>query len=540
MTAGPSAPTGAPPPRPRAAPRCRRGGRASGRRGRTPWTRHPRRTATSRSLPRARPRRSSFSGDLVSQGESCRRRPPCPFRTTRRRRRRGTRRRCPRVDTAARLPAGHLGHGRDPGLDGHRHGHARRPGHPAHLRRQPRPTSFRAQGFVHAQDRFFEMDLRRHITAGRLSELVGEAGVETDTVIRTLGWRRDRRGRSCRRSSRRPGSYLQAYADGVNAYIQQAGPERRCRSSTPSSAPQPRPPRRGLDTGRLASPGSRRWRGTCAATTTTSSPGPGCRATRSAQAQINQLYPPYPYDRHQPILSDAGLVRRASAPRPGPSGRPPSPGKGQAPRRMPRPHRGRPGSPPSARPPTRLVHRALTRSRARRPRRRHRLELVGRLAARAPRPASPCSRTTRTSGVSIPGIWYQVSLQLPHRERGVPLRRLAASPSPGCPVSSSATTQTVAWGFTNLGPDVSDFYLEQVTGDTYLRDGAVAGRSSRTRRSSRSAGGADAPLTVRSTVHGPILSDVVDGDRPTAGRPQRRARRATSPSRTPSRSPGPG
>ena len=27
---------------------------------------------------------------------------------------------------------------------------------------------FRAEGFVHAQDRFFEMDLRRHITAGRL------------------------------------------------------------------------------------------------------------------------------------------------------------------------------------------------------------------------------------------------------------------------------------------------------------------------------------------------------------------------------------
>ena len=33
---------------------------------------------------------------------------------------------------------------------------------------------FRGQGYVHAQDRFFEMDLRRHITAGRLSELVGE------------------------------------------------------------------------------------------------------------------------------------------------------------------------------------------------------------------------------------------------------------------------------------------------------------------------------------------------------------------------------
>ena len=49
---------------------------------------------------------------------------------------------------------------------------------------------FEAQGFVHAQDRFYEMDFRRHMTAGRLSELFGASQVETDTYIRTLGWRR--------------------------------------------------------------------------------------------------------------------------------------------------------------------------------------------------------------------------------------------------------------------------------------------------------------------------------------------------------------
>ena len=49
---------------------------------------------------------------------------------------------------------------------------------------------FEAQGYVHAQDRFFEMDFRRHIAAGRLSELFGASQVETDAYIRTLGWRR--------------------------------------------------------------------------------------------------------------------------------------------------------------------------------------------------------------------------------------------------------------------------------------------------------------------------------------------------------------
>ena len=49
---------------------------------------------------------------------------------------------------------------------------------------------FFAQGYVQSQDRFFEMDFRRHVTAGRLSELFGKRTVETDMYIRTMGWRR--------------------------------------------------------------------------------------------------------------------------------------------------------------------------------------------------------------------------------------------------------------------------------------------------------------------------------------------------------------
>ena len=48
---------------------------------------------------------------------------------------------------------------------------------------------FRAQGYVHAQDRFWEMDFRRHVTSGRLSELFGESQLPTDRFLRTLGWR---------------------------------------------------------------------------------------------------------------------------------------------------------------------------------------------------------------------------------------------------------------------------------------------------------------------------------------------------------------
>ena len=47
---------------------------------------------------------------------------------------------------------------------------------------------FVAQGFFHAQERFWQMDVWRHIGAGRLSEMFGESQVETDTFLRTLGW----------------------------------------------------------------------------------------------------------------------------------------------------------------------------------------------------------------------------------------------------------------------------------------------------------------------------------------------------------------
>src|SRR5699024_1146179 len=74
--------------------------------------------------------------------------------------------------------------------------------------------------FTAAQDRFFQMDLRRHVTAGRLSELVGAPGLDTDKVIRTMGWRRVAEAElpMLDPTTRR---YLAAYTAGVNAYLEQ-------------------------------------------------------------------------------------------------------------------------------------------------------------------------------------------------------------------------------------------------------------------------------------------------------------------------------
>ena len=162
---------------------------------------------------------------------------------------------------------------------------------------------FQAQGYVSAQDRFFEMDLRRHITAGRLSELVGEAGVETDRVIRTMGWRRVAE-QELPKLAPRPGSTCRPTPMASTPTSSRLSRRPTWRSSTrcstgafPATASSRGPPS-------TPSPGSRPWPGTCVPTTTTSSRGRLTRGGRTSEKQINLLYPPYPFDRNRPILSE--------------------------------------------------------------------------------------------------------------------------------------------------------------------------------------------------------------------------------------------
>ena len=77
---------------------------------------------------------------------------------------------------------------------------------------------FIAQGYVHAQERMWQMELSRRIGAGRLSELFGESQVDRDKYIRTLGWRVAAQ-RDLDAMSLQSKAILQAYADGVNAWI---------------------------------------------------------------------------------------------------------------------------------------------------------------------------------------------------------------------------------------------------------------------------------------------------------------------------------
>ena len=110
-------------------------------------------------------------------------------------------------------------------------------------------------------------------------------------------------------------------------------------------------------------------------------------------------------------------------------------------------------------------------------------------------------------GISQPGIWMQMGLHCRARTADCTLDTsgFTFSGVPGVIIGHNAD---IAWGFTNLGPDVTDLFLEQTEGDDrYVRDGATEAMEVRT-ETIEVRGEDDVELRVRETVHGPLISDV--------------------------------
>lgn len=348
---------------------------------------------------------------------------------------------------------------------------------------------FRAQGFVHAQDRFFQMDLRRHITAGRLAELVGESGLETDKVIRTMGWRRVAE-QELPKLSPETRQYLQAYADGVNAYVKgKSSPSEMALEyqllevRNPDYRVEPWTP---VDS--LAWLKAMAWdlRGDY------SDELARARLSRgglTSLKQINLLYPPYPVERNQPILSPSDWSADKEQTDQAASAVPPAQLAGVD-----------PGALDDAAAALDAIPALLGKG-----------EGIGSnswvVAGSRTTTGKPLLANDPHLSLSIPGIWTQVGLQCRTVSEQCPFQ-VGGFSFAGLPGVVIGHNTRIAWGFTNLGPDVTDFYLEQVTGTNYLRDGVPVDLEQRT-ETIKVAGGDDVTITVRSTVHGPIISDVV-------------------------------
>jgi penicillin G amidase len=351
----------------------------------------------------------------------------------------------------------------------------------------------KAQGYVAAQDRFFEMDVRRHITSGRLSELFGKTTLETDEFVRTLGWRRTA-AREMALLQPRTREALQAYADGVNAYLDTHSPSHISVEYTLLAAkgvddqPEPWTPVDSLS-----------WLEAMAWDLRGNMSDEIDRVLDLAghtRAQVDQLYPAYDYDLHPPIVDQGAVVDGVYQ---------------------------QDATQPGTRNPQRPAYDARARGELRR---------LGRGLADIPQlmgkgsgigsnswvvdgahssTGSPLLANDPHLGVSLPGVWMQMGLHCRVVDRQCPLdvSGFTFSGVPGVVIGHNAD---IAWGFTNLDPDVSDLFLEKVRGDRWRHGGRWLPLKQRRERIVVH-GGSDVTIEVRSTAHGPIMSDVSDAIR---------------------------
>ena len=358
----------------------------------------------------------------------------------------------------------------------------------------------RAQGYVHAQDRFYEMDIRRHITAGRLSELFGKKTLDTDKAIRTMGWRRvaEQELALIQPDTR---AALEAYADGVNAYLDEHSPSEisveytLLRASGLDYQPEP-----------WTVVDSLAWLKAMAWDLRGNMDDEVARALLSVdhdQAEIDALYPPYPYRAHQSIVGQGAVVD-------GVFDQEAEPGKTRNPIR-PAYTAGQVGAVRAFDRAVRSVPAMLgQRGGAGFGKSNRKGDGLGSnswvVDGDHSATGKPLLANDPHLGVSMPGVWYQVGLHCREvtPDCALDVSGFSFSGVPGVVIGHNAN---VAWGFTNLGPDVTDLYLEKVAGGKWLYDGKYRPLTTRQEKI-LVRDGEDFDLTVRSTRHGPLLSDI--------------------------------
>ncbi len=87
--------------------------------------------------------------------------------------------------------------------------------------------AYYVQGFIHAKFRLWQMEFQTHVAGGRLSEIVGKDRIKTDQFFRRLGmvYGAEQTQQYVEKNHPEMKSAIDAYAKGVNAYIQSLKPE---------------------------------------------------------------------------------------------------------------------------------------------------------------------------------------------------------------------------------------------------------------------------------------------------------------------------
>ncbi|WP_233202000.1 penicillin acylase family protein [Cryobacterium sp. Y11] len=356
---------------------------------------------------------------------------------------------------------------------------------------------FLAEGYVHAQDRFWEMDFRRHVTSGRLSELFGESQIGTDTFVRTLGWRAVAEQEVALLDPVTLG-YYQSYADGVNAYLDTHQGADLSLEYAVLGLQNP-----GYEVEPWAPADSVAWLKAMAWDLRSNLDDEIDRAllsTTLTPAEVTQLHPEYPASAH-PTITGSQTVVAPAAGAPAASDEPtaePSASASLDVTNTPVPVGSYAGA-------LSELRAALTST----------PELLGPAGGEIGSNSWVVSGALTDTGLpllandphlgpALPSVWYQVGLRCQSITADCPFDVAGYSFS-GLPGVIIGHTERIAWGFTNLGPDVADLYIEKITGDSYEFDGAVKPLLLRDEKISV-AGGDDVKIEIRATEHGPLLS----------------------------------
>jgi len=342
---------------------------------------------------------------------------------------------------------------------------------------------FFAQGYVHAQERFWQMDTWRHIGSGTLSEMFGKGQVETDTFLRTLGWRRIAEQEYAELDPESK-SIIDSYTEGVNAYLDDhdttalsleyavlglLSPDYKIEKWTPVNS---------LTWGKAMA-----WdlRGNMDEEIERAV----LRKTFTPE-QLAELYPAYPQD-HPVIVNQIGgssLNVQSQTPQVALDGRPAT-------------FDFEPLADKIA-----LLDEALGPAGAG----------IGSnsWAVSGARTATgmPLLANDPHLGIQMPSIWYQVHLECKPMTDECPYN-VAGFTFAGVPGVVIGHNDRIAWGYTNLSPDVMDLYIERVNPEDpnqYEVDGEWVAFETRT-ETIQVVGGDPVEVTVRLTRHGPVISE---------------------------------
>ena len=321
-------------------------------------------------------------------------------------------------------------------------------------------------GFVHAQDRLWQLETHKRIGAGRLAEAYGQGAVDSDRFLRGLAVRRTAE-RQWAAASPAVRSMLEAYAAGINAYLR--------------DHLRARPPEfvlLGLEPEAWSPVDSIAWSTMMAWDLGGNWSTELLRMRLSLQMpveRIQQLLPPYPGEKPLATADYAGLYRHlglataASAPAPAPR--------------------------------TAAADEARLPWHAEGP-----VEGIGSnnwvVAGIRSVTGKPLLANDPHLKLTAPGLWYLARLEAP----GL---KVAGATMPGLPLVVLGQNEHVAWGFTNTAPDVQDLYLERLDRretDRYETPEGWA-RLERVDEVIRVRGAPDVHFTARRSRHGPVISD---------------------------------